>query len=471
MRMFWIAFCLLLQVSAFATNPWGLPDPCSLADLQSRITNLAQISILDQEGRNLFQIASRSLGYDQVCYLLEMGFDPRLSDVQGQGSLELSLYNSDPRVFPYLLKQAVWTPELGLRLFYLAARTSPYTKPLETLALRINIREPWQGMPAIYQAVRWNPHPGPALWLIEQGASLKYRDSLGDSLVHAAARWNPNLSVLRALYENGADFRARTAQGESAFFLTCASSPDWKVYQYMLGKGGDQSDHDSLGRNTLMAAAGSNTNILIIRSLIELNTEIEARDKTESTALHYAAGFNPSLAVLQELLAAGASLESRSSAGWNAWLWAAGHNPQLNILKWLRRQGARLDDSDYDGNGTVLLAVREGQSLTVVQWLLEEGAPVNLLNRLEENVLHYAAARPGPELCALLIRYQARINQADIEGRTPLIRACMEGRDPQVIRLLLEKGAKTSWKDKSGLKAWDYARTNLYLSEVLSLLK
>jgi ankyrin repeat protein len=76
-----------------------------------------------------------------------------------------------------------------------------------------------------------------------------------------------------------------------------------------------------------------------------------------------------------------------------------------------------------------------------------------------------ASAAGNVELVALLLAH-GDVNALDDRGRTALMRACQAGH-PEVVRLLLEKGAEKGARGDDGATALELARTE----EVRRLLR
>ena len=111
-------------------------------------------------------------------------------------------------------------------------------------------------------------------------------------------------------------------------------------------------------------------------------------------------------------------------------------------------------DGDLRTNVTPLMfACKYGNpSLETIQALIDAGADVNAKEGvIGISVLMYAES---PEISEALIKNGARIEDKDKDGRTPLIFAVMNNKNPEVIKMLLEHGADinvtTSVKQENG---------------------
>ena len=100
----------------------------------------------------------------------------------------------------------------------------------------------------------------------------------------------------------------------------------------------------------------------------------------------------------------------------------------------------------------------DGQLVEKVTDRLEKGADVNAVERALGGArwtpLHFAAIyKAGPEVVALLLARGADVHAVDKDKRTALHLAVTCKAGPKVVELLLEKGASSNGIDLSGLKA------------------
>ncbi len=98
-----------------------------------------------------------------------------------------------------------------------------------------------------------------------------------------------------------------------------------------------------------------------------------------------------------------------------------------------------------------------------VRELVAAGAPLDLVDYNGRSALRWASRCCHARVVKQLLdgKYEGKgadTNQQDIDGWTPLIKACTEGHEA-VVRLLLERGANASLRDR-------YGRTALYWSRL-----
>jgi len=71
-----------------------------------------------------------------------------------------------------------------------------------------------------------------------------------------------------------------------------------------------------------------------------------------------------------------------------------------------------------------------------------------------------AAFSKSPEIVTLLLEKGAEIEARDERGMTPLMHAARSSKTPEIVTLLLGKGADPLAKDREGKKAIYYAKLN-----------
>jgi ankyrin repeat protein len=177
--------------------------------------------------------------------------------------------------------------------------------------------------------------------------------------------------------------------------------------------------------------------------------------------LHEASTSN--IEMVKLLLARGADI----NAGHGPALHTAVNRGRRDIVELLIQRGADVNAKDTYGYTPLQYAAQTGRT-EVVQLLLEAGANINAKNDNGQTALHaiLVFSRPkyqgakyqfSKDTVELLLAKGADVNLKDKNGRTPLLLAA-ESADVEIVKLLLDKGAKVDAKDDdSGLTALHYA--------------
>lgn len=162
--------------------------------------------------------------------------------------------------------------EIGSDLTFLYARHQPDT----------NIRQR-QGKTPLHVIDRCDHIP----FLIERGGLLEARDESGYTPLHSAIqRGNEYLSVVGTLLEHGANVNARNSLGESALHLVLRYE-NYAVLPLLKHYGVDTEirDHDG---DTAMQQAADHYGAQDVRLLAELGADTDVMDPQGNTLLHLA---------------------------------------------------------------------------------------------------------------------------------------------------------------------------------------
>ena len=110
----------------------------------------------------------------------------------------------------------------------------------------------------------------------------------------------------------------------------------------------------------------------------------------------------------------------------------------MTLTGWLPPSASAETTATFGEQRPVIDAVR-ALNTAQVESLLSSGADPNLTDALARTALHYAAALGQPDIVSLLLQSKSKLNIADQNGFTPLMRAAQNGK-LETVRLLLEFG-------------------------------
>lgn len=94
----------------------------------------------------------------------------------------------------------------------------------------------------------------------------------------------------------------------------------------------------------------------------------------------------------------------------------------------------------------------ECASQALLKYLLEKGAHVNILCKLQTTALYRAVVRGHQLTVQQLLEVPNGLTCLNLQtqlGLTPLMAACMNG-FPEIVKILIEKGAAVDIQDKQG---------------------
>jgi ankyrin repeat protein len=287
---------------------------------------------------------------------------------------------------------------------------------------------------------------------------------------------NGDTARLRTAITSGTDVNIRDADGNTLLIqaATYATAAD---LDFLLAHRADVNAANQAGHTALMR---SMPDLAKVKLLVEHGAGINA-SADGATPLLIAAGIPGAEPVLRYLLEKGADLKAVNPLGFDAAMIAALSGAAGN-LKILLEAGA---SSEYETKGrrvaarpgtifdaaaierigrraegvTALIEAARGGCGACVRLLLDRGADAKARSNAGMSALHFAAFKGDVVMVKALLEAGAPVNIADDRGLTPLIMAAnSRGKDPAVVRLLLEHGADSQAKDSFGRTAGDWAQ-------------
>jgi ankyrin repeat protein len=282
---------------------------------------------------------------------------------------------------------------------------------------------------------------------------------------YTAIREN-NLPVLRSLLKS-TDANTRDKRGTTPLMYAAASGSIDSM-RAILAAGANVNATNDFGATALMWGI---TDAEKVRALLAAGADVRAKSKMGRTPLYLAAANDGSSATVKLLLDRGANPTERDSIQSTPLLAAAGTNDLVSI-RLLLEHGADPNDADMYGLTPLIQAAGNGNA-KAIELLLGRGAKVNTVSKPEitqgvkngpialgnVTALHAAAPASGPEAIKALLDAGANVNAADIRNMTPLMLAiATDHADPRVVKLLIERGADVTLKDREGQSSIDWAR-------------
>jgi ankyrin repeat protein len=308
---------------------------------------------------------------------------------------------------------------VALRWSFLAA---PPTTPPDQTALAAALRT----------AIRDGDHAQVSR-LLEQGARVEARDEASEAPLMQAAL-QADAAMMRLFLDRDANVQARTQDGTSAL-LRAVHNPD-KVRLLL--------QHGALpeSRAVVLAAMVPGS-----RKTLELLLQHGGDSQANVggfTAL-MAAAFSGDLESVTCLLDHGADVRARTPAGYTA-VYAAVASGNIAILRLLLDRGATpnttfvMPNSGEDIMTPTLFASWKGDS-TALKELLARGADVHVQGGpFQRTALLCAATNGNPEVVRLLLERGAEVQTEDWAGHTALDWARRRGETP-IVKLLQQAGA------------------------------
>ncbi|XP_058788653.1 rabankyrin-5 [Phymastichus coffea] len=295
--------------------------------------------------------------------------------------------------------------------------------------------------------------------LIEHGANVNARDAEGKTPLHVAIENQHERITSLLLCHPNINLALRDKRAQSPF-AAALSRRNNKAAQAILARLPSAAEQlDNKGRNFLHTAIQRDDmeSILFLLSIqVDVNSRVQ--DQTQTTPLQLATATGNEMLV-RSLILAGARVHDQDAYRNTALHHAAKHG-HAAITSALLQNNVNFDAINADGDNALHVATREGH-VSVVRTLLTEctldAEAVNLKGR---NPLH-ELARYGRDnaatICELFFECMPKypLNNADLDGNTPLLIAYMKG-NGNLCRSLVKFGACLGSMNKDGITIFNY---------------
>ncbi len=172
-------------------------------------------------------------------------------------------------------------------------------------------------MTPLYWAGAFNKDPQVIIALLNAGADVSARDTVGRTPLHFAAENNKNAKIITILIQAGADVNARDRDGGTPLHEAAEGNIS-KVIITLLNAGADVNARSEKHGWTPLHWAAYNKNPKVITALLNAGADVGARDTYGSTPLHVATEVtnnNQISDMIMVLLQAGADGKAKDSSG------------------------------------------------------------------------------------------------------------------------------------------------------------
>ena len=184
----------------------------------------------------------------------------------------------------------------------------------------------------------------------------------------------------------------------------------------------------------------------VVKLLLEYGAEVDYRTIYGQTALYFASSYGK-IEVAQMLLEKGANANLQTALGYTALMQAVWYK-QTELVKLLLEKGADVNLKTIDGE----TALHVGLSSNAVMMNYD---PEIIANNMLDSIM----IDRTEEIVKMLLENGAKVNLQDEIGETALMTAAEFG-NTEAVKLLLERGANREIKSNKGMTAYDYAKND-----------
>jgi len=441
----------------------GIPANVYLDVLGMLVANGADVNLRDEHGDTPLHIAIMlNRSPESIQFLLNSESDVHIRNINGKTPLYIAVQERRITLIPLLLAEGseiFAADNNAVTPFDLAVKSNDGTFNLLITNETVNQRDSY-GNTMLHCAINNKATPEQIGRILDQRALVDSRNRAGDTALHLAVRTNQKESG-EYLISRGASIFSLNSAGESPLFLALGTSNlrEWIINPTTI------TARDGLGNNMLHYAAewGLNNAItMIIRSGIPVDTQ----NATGQTPLFMATKSN-SASTLKIFVDNNANLNARDSQGnsplhaavrWNAitsvsYLISAGIDVDVHALNGntplhdsvtlnlpeiqalLISKGANLESKNIDGNTPLMEAVR-GAYINSIDKLIASNADTSTRNIRGDTPLHIAVASERIDIINRLLKTGVSIHARNTKNRTPFQMSLTIS--PKIVSALLE---------------------------------
>lgn len=300
-----------------------------------------------------------------------------------------------------------------------------------------------------------------AKFLLQNNADVKNAglDESGTSALQWALTYGWN-EVAAKMIQLGADLNTRSSETGTTVLLEAMDEESIKpeTIHLLIDSGADVSVVNSKYRTSPLMLASQRNDLLSVKKILAKKVNINQEDENGNTALCYASGNDADdTELLKLLITAGAKVNIKNGYGRNALIEAVS-SKSLNKVKFLLKNGALINRRSEGFGGVSPISVAAFDvNLEMVQLLIDNGADVSITDSTGDTVLLKAIlSEKSYDIIKLLIKNGADVNKANNDKGTPLMKAAQYNL-PEIVKLLLDSGAKNEGRDFFGKTALNYA--------------
>ncbi|HVG72645.1 MAG TPA: ankyrin repeat domain-containing protein [Vicinamibacterales bacterium] len=446
------------------------------AAVRALLAQKVDVNAPDVQGTPALHWAIRVDDIDIVRLLLSAGADAKLANRYGLTPLTLAVTGGNPAIIRLMLDAGAdpnAVDPAAETMLMIAARVgvADAVRMLLDRGAAVDARDKTYQQTALMVAVREN-HPAIVQMLIERGADVNAKTRTGATpqwvLPNSVPGFGHGIGIVRGgLPPRGS---RQPIPGSLSPLLYAARDGRLEVAKLLLANKAEINQTDANGITPLIMAIVNNR-VAVAKLLLEQGADIHATDwygrtplwaavETRNMDVDNATFVNsierePMLEVISILLERGAKV-----------------NVRMKEVPPIRRSFLRVTGSlewvDFTGQTPFLTASRAAD-LTVMRLLLKHGADPNI-GTFEGTTPLMAAAGvnwvydqtfdegPAARLEAVKLCHELGndVNAVNSMGLTALMGAANRGSD-DIIKFLVEKGAKLDLKDKEGRTAFTWA--------------
>ncbi|MEW6527858.1 MAG: ankyrin repeat domain-containing protein [Spirochaetota bacterium] len=258
--------------------------------------------------------------------------------------------------------------------------------------------------------------------IIEKGLDINDFKSLGYIPLHEAVKTN-NIELIELFLNNGADINAINECKQNCLFLTI----NINTMKFLISKGANINQVDNFGNIPLAYCLWSYD---LSKMYIDNGANINNVNKEGYPLLFMALLEGENNVIVYLINNSKLKIQVCNKKGENAIIWYSYCGYDCYILDKLLMKGLELNSISKNGVNALIASVivsyrfkekNINKNYRYITHLIHKGININHQDKLGNTALHYAVIRERPiELLSLLLKYGARKDIRNNEGKTPL---------------------------------------------------
>jgi len=266
------------------------------------------------------------------------------------------------------------------------------------------------------------------------------------------AAYKNNVNIVKYLLDKGAKTDVIDDKGYSIMnFMAVAGVDNTELYDLFIEKGGNILDKTPKGANALLLFLPNAKDFNKASYFIDKGLKLESRDKKGNGVIEYTAQ-KGNQKMLDILIQKGLEYKNPTSNNDNAMLFATlparkGYNT-LKFFRYLEGLGVEPNITNKQGQTPLHNLAYSNKDIESFNFFMEHGVDVNQVNEEGNTALMIAAKRNDLDVIEKLVSRTENINLSNSKGYTALTTGL--GNTLEVVKLLIDKGAKTDIIDSDG---------------------
>eukprot|EP00698_Gefionella_okellyi_P025857 TRINITY_DN9632_c0_g1_i1.p1 TRINITY_DN9632_c0_g1~~TRINITY_DN9632_c0_g1_i1.p1 ORF type:complete len:1005 (-),score=178.88 TRINITY_DN9632_c0_g1_i1:44-3058(-) len=426
------------------------------------LRNKGSIDSTDSTGRTPLHVAVLLQYVDMVTLLVEINANVAIQDNNGDTALHFACRQPDANIVSVLLN---YTTEFDIRnksgrTPLMVAVHSHMANNVRLVAARANCSTTDDQGSGPLHCGAFTGDAAVCQALVDAGASLMMRDRHNNTPLHIAAKRQP-ASLMSILLESVISevklreaMAARDAVGDSPLHIAVRRGA-FDVAKLLVAAGAELEARNNEGATPVLVAARAKQLKTLQALVVQLGADPMSRDNAGRTARDWLPEIDQWVAEMQEEMAEMRKIRAyhhkRLSVVTN--LLSASCSSQLQSAQAALEQGAEIDAVDEHGRSSLFWAVLR-QDTDLVSLLCQNSARHDLVDSNGDSPLTLALTQKNIRTSSFILNCLLEhgigdVNQANGAGKTPLLLAT-EALLPDVVRLLLAKGASHICRDEQG---------------------